>query len=183
MAIEAKFNRSMSILARPISIDLGQTPVLCWKWYIDSAVKGADMTRLGRSDFAARLYVGFDMPDSALSAGAAFKLRIARALYDRRIPDAAVLYVWDNSRPVGTRIKSPYSDRIELVVANVGNTQAKTWVTERFDVARDFQQAFKDQPGKPTVVAVASDGDDTKSSGTSGFTDIHFVRRDESCSP
>src|SRR5437763_11217644 len=82
-ALEADYNSSMSLLVRPVSIDFAKTPVLCWRWYVESPVERADMTRNGRSDFAARLYVGFDMPASALSAMTRLKLQLARTLYDQ----------------------------------------------------------------------------------------------------
>ena len=35
MAIEARADKSMSLMARPIAVDLGLNPVACWRWYVD----------------------------------------------------------------------------------------------------------------------------------------------------
>jgi hypothetical protein len=171
----------MALLARPIAVDLGKTPVLCWRWLVDAPVARGDMTKKEGDDYAARVYVAFDIPDSAMSAGTRFKLGIARRLFGAAVPDAALNYVWDNRHAVGFRAKSPYTDRAELVVAETGTGKAGTWVVERVNVAEDFRRAFGPGPGKPIQLAVASDTDNTKSKAHAAFADIHFVAADEPC--
>jgi len=181
MALEARVDDSMSLMARPISVDLAEKPILCWRWYVDAPVAKADMTRKGGDDYAARVYIAFDMPDEVLSGSTKFKLKIARSMFGRSIPDAAVVYVWDNSHPVGTARRSAYTDRSQLIVADSGSARAGTWVMKRADVAADFARAFGNKPGKPIQLAVASDGDNTKSKGRAAFADIYFVGRDQPC--
>ena len=96
-AIEARVDSSMALLARPIKVDLAQTPVLCWRWWVQNAVAKGDIRKKAGNDFAARVYVSFDMPDSALSAGAKMKLGMARRVLGMAVPDAAVTYVWDTT--------------------------------------------------------------------------------------
>ena len=181
VAMEATMNKSMSLMARPISIDLGKTPVICWRWYVDGPVQKADMTKKSGDDYAARVYVAFDMPDSALSAATKMKLGMARSLFGKNVPDAAVVYVWDNKHPVGTARKSSYTDRSQLIVAETGGARAGKWVSERADLASDFAKAFENKPGTPTQLAVAADGDNTGSKGRAAFADIQFVARDQPC--
>jgi hypothetical protein len=171
----------MALLARPIKVDLAQTPVLCWRWLVQGVVTKADIRKKSGNDFAARVYVTFDMPDSALSAGTRMKLGMARRMLGMTVPDAAVTYVWDNRSPVGLAIKSPYTDRQQLIVAQSGNDRAGQWVSERVDVAADFARAFAGKPGRPIELAIAADGDNTKSTGRAAFSDIQFVRRDQRC--
>jgi hypothetical protein len=180
-AVEASVDRSMSLLARPIRIDLSATPILCWRWYVDGPVKKADMTKKSGDDYAARVYIAFDVQDSALSGATRFKLRMARGLFGSGLPDAALVYVWDNSHPVGTARKSSYTDRSQLIVTETGSGRAGAWVSERVDVASDFGRAFPRQPGKPIQLAVAADGDNTNSRGRAAFADIHFVPRGQAC--
>jgi hypothetical protein len=181
MALEARVDSSMSLMSRPIIVDLAEKPILCWRWYIDGPVAKADMTKRSGDDYAARVYIAFDMPDEALSGSTRFKLKMARSMFGKSIPDAAVVYVWDNSHPVGTARKSSYTDRSQLIVADSGSGRAGTWVTKRADVAADFARAFGNKPGKPVQLAVASDGDNTKSKGRAAFADIYFVGRGEPC--
>lgn len=181
-AVEARSNDSMALLARPLSVNLAETPILCWRWLVDAPVARGDMTKKSGDDYAARLYVAFDMPDSAMSAGTQLKLGIARRLFGGNVPDAALNYVWDNRHPVGTRRKSAYTDRAELIVAETGTARAGTWVTERVDVASDFAAAFGNRPGTPIQIAVASDTDNTGSVARAAFADLRFVTRGQSCS-
>lgn len=180
-ALEARVDGSMSLMARPISVDLAEKPVLCWRWYVDAPVAKADMTRKSGDDYAARVYIAFDMPDNVLSGSTKLKLKIARSMFGRSVPDAAVVYVWDNRHPVGTARRSTYTDRSQLIVADSGSGRAGSWVTKRADVAADFGNAFGNRPGRPIQLAVASDGDNTKSKGRAAFADIHFVARDQPC--
>ena len=180
-AIEARVDGSMSLLLRPVTVNLAEKPVLCWRWFVDGPVQKADMMRKSGDDYAARVYIAFDMPDSALSGSTKMKLKIARSMFGRSVPDAAVVYVWDNRQPVGTARRSAYTDRSQLVVADSGSARAGTWVNKRADVAADFARAFGNKPGKPVQLAVASDGDNTKSKGRAAFADIHFVGRGQPC--
>lgn len=179
-AIEARAQGSMALLARPISVDLAETPVLCWRWFVDAPVARADMTRKSGDDYAARLYVSFDIPDARMSAGTRLKLKLARSAFGRDVPDAAVNYVWDNRNSVGTRRKSPYTDRAQLIVAETGAARASQWVSERADVAADFSNAFGGA-GRPIQLAIASDSDNTGSTARAAFADLHFVSRSDRC--
>lgn len=181
-AVEARADDSMALLARPLSVDLAATPILCWRWFVDAPVARGDMTKKSGDDYAARVYVAFDMPDSAMSAGTRLKLGVARRLFGSAVPDAALNYVWDNRNPVGTRRKSAYTDRAELIVAETGTGRAGTWVNERADIAADFARAFGNRPGTPIQLAIASDTDNTGSSARAAFADLHFVTRQQSCS-
>lgn len=180
-AVEALASSGMALLARPASVDFSRTPVLCWKWWIEAPVAAADMTRKSADDYAARIYVAFDMPDSALSVGTRFKLALARRLFGSAVPDAALNYVWDNRHPIGTWRKSAYTDRAQLIVAESGGTKARRWVTERFDVERDFARAFGNRPGRVIQVAIATDTDNTRSMARAAFADLHFVGRNQAC--
>jgi hypothetical protein len=180
-AIEARADRSMALLARPIAVDLARTPILCWRWFVDAPVAKADMSRKSGDDYAARIYVAFDLPDEALSAGTRMKLGIARRLFGAAVPDAALNYVWDNRHPVGTARRSPYTDRAQLIVAESGSGRAGSWTSERADVAADFVRAFGKVPAKPIQLAIASDTDNTGSSARAAFADLHFVARSAPC--
>jgi hypothetical protein len=179
-AIEARAKGSMALLARPLAVDLSATPILCWRWFVDAPVAKADMTKKSGDDYAARLYVSFDMPDERMSSGTRFKLRLARSLFGREVPDAALNYVWDNRHPVGRSQRSPYTDRAQLIVAETGSGRAGQWVPERADVQLDFEKAFGGS-GRPIQLAIASDTDNTGSTARAAFADIHFVARAEKC--
>ncbi|WP_372919150.1 DUF3047 domain-containing protein [Sandarakinorhabdus sp.] len=179
--VEGNADASMALLGREISADLAATPMLCWRWRIDAPVAEANMMTRQGDDYAARVYVGFDIPGKQLSMGVKLKLALARRLFPGAIPDAAINYVWDNRYPVGTTAPNAYTDRARMVVAQTGSANAGRWTAQRADVARDFARAFPGAAGKPTLVAVAVDTDQTKGKARGWFADLHFVGRDQAC--
>jgi hypothetical protein len=171
----------MAMLVRPISVDLAETPILCWLWIVNGVNSKGEIRKKSGNDFAARVYVAFDMPNSALSSMTRIKLAMGRQMFGQQLPDAALTYVWDNRNPVGLAMKSPYTDRQQLIVAQSGTQQVGRWVSERVNVLGDFDRAFEGKPGTVTSVAIASDGDNTSWSGRAGFANIHFVGRNQEC--
>lgn len=180
-AVEARANASMALLARPLSIDLQATPVLCWWWRVDAVLQQADLGRKSGDDYAARVYVAFTLPTESMGLGLRMKLALGRSLYGALVPDAAVNYVWDNKHPVGTRAFNAYTDRTAMVVQRSGAAQAGRWVSERVNVLADATRAFGSLPFKASLVAVASDTDNTGEQTRAGFAELHFVGADEPC--
>ncbi|HAY28905.1 MAG TPA: DUF3047 domain-containing protein [Candidatus Accumulibacter phosphatis] len=180
-AIEATAVKSMALLARPLTVDLESTPVLCWRWRIDAPLLTADLDSKAGDDYAARVYLSFSVPPAALGLATRSKLALARSLWGATVPDAAINYVWDNKHPIGTLQASAYTDRAQLLVIESGAGRAGRWVSERQDVAGDFRRAFGDLPAKLTGLAIASDTDNTGESARAGFADFHFVARDGAC--
>ena len=111
----------MSLLARPIRIDLighADPSLAMVRRRTGEKSRHDEEERL--TDYAARMYIAFDVQDSALSRATRFKFRMARSLFGKGLPDAAVVYVWDNFASVGTARKSSYTDRSQLIVTETG---------------------------------------------------------------
>jgi len=180
-AIEAQAQASMALLARPVSVDLAATPVLCWRWRVDHTVKMADMSKRRGDDYAARIYLAFSLPPDVLGLAARASLALARAVYGDVVPDAAINYVWDNRYPIGTRMPNAYTDRAQMIVRRSGNQHAGSWVSERVNVAEDVVRTFGTDRARLKVLAIAADADNTGESVRSGFADLHFVGADEGC--
>jgi len=180
-AIEARAERSMALLGRPVDIDLITTPVLCWLWRVDGVVRSADMTRRRGDDYAARIYLAFDLPSAALSLTDKASLTLARSLYGNRIPDGAINYVWDNRHPVGTNMPNAYTDRVRMIVQRSGNEEAGFWIGERVNIHNEVSRSFGTSVARLKLVAVASDSDNTGETVRAGFADLHFVRATEAC--
>ena len=181
LAIEATSERSMSLLARPVEINLNRTPVLCWRWRVDAPLVKADMETRKGDDYAARVYVTFAMPASALNFTTRVKLKLARSIYGDAVPDAAINYVWDNRYPVGTRKLNAYTDRIHMIVAESGAANAGKWVVERHDVQKDMVTEFGSEQARVIQLSVASDTDNTGERAHAGFADFQFVEKDAAC--
>ena len=179
-ALEVHSSASMSLKARPLTVDLDATPVLCWRWRIAAPIAGANLQQRQGDDYAARVYVSFKLPDAALSWGLRTQLRLGRAIWGPDLPDAAVNYVWDNRHPVGTEQANAYTDRAMMVVLRSGDAEARQWVVERRDVKSDVARLFA--PGaRPVQLAVTADSDNTGQTAHAGFADFHFVPAAAAC--
>lgn len=175
MAIEATADASMALLARPLNLDLVNMPVLCWRWRVDAPLKSADMAHKSGDDYAARVYVAFDLPNSVMDWTTRLKLRLARQLFGDRVPDAALNYVWDNHNPIGTERANAYTERTQMLVLQSGADKAGRWIVERRNVLADAERAFGKLDFKAKLLAVASDTDNTGDKAHAGFADLHFV--------
>jgi hypothetical protein len=180
-AVEARAERSMAWLLRPLVIDLGKTPVLCWKWRIEAPVAKGDIRKKSGDDYAARVYLMFSVAGQHLGFGTRTKLSLARSAWGNQVPDAALNYVWDNLAPVGTVLPNAYTDRAMMWVQKSGAAEAGRWVNERRNVLADFEQAFGYPPERLYALAVATDTDQTGGSAQAGFADFRFVDRPEAC--
>jgi len=180
-AVEARANKSMALLGRPLEVDLQKTPILCWQWRIDAPIASADMTRKSGDDYAARIYLNFDVPADQLDFGTRTKLALGRTLYGDHLPAAAINYIWDNRHPVGTLQNNVYTDRARMLVLRSGAADAGRWVHERRNVLKDFQRAFGDLQGQLKSIALASDTDNTGEAAHAGFADFRFVATESEC--
>jgi hypothetical protein len=97
--LRVRSEESAGTVVHALDADPRATPVLSWRWKVDRVVEKADMTQKAGDDYAARVYVFFDLPLEELSFFQAMKIRIVRALYGEEVPTAAICYVWDIPTP------------------------------------------------------------------------------------
>lgn len=173
--LRATADHAMSGLIHAVRVDLRAYPLLRWRWKVRAPLQNADMQTREGDDYAARIYVLFDYPSDKLSFGTRAKLRLAEAFYGQKIPTAALNYVWDNRRPVGTIQANTYTDRARMVVVQSGAGKAGQWVTETRDLAADFRAAFGEDAPDVVAVALATDTDNTGESATAWYGDIEFL--------
>jgi hypothetical protein len=162
-------------------LDAVPSAFLAWRWKVDRVVERADMTRKAGDDFAARVYVFFDLPLDALSFTDRLRIGIARAIYGREVPTAAICYVWDNRHAAGTTMPNPYTSRVRMVVLESGAARVGTWVDERRDLERDYRLAFAQHADRPVPrmsgIAAGADTDQTGESVTAWFGDFKLEPR------
>jgi hypothetical protein len=153
---------------------------LHWRWRVSRVVESADLETRAGDDYAARVYVTFDVPLDRLPFAARTRLRLARLFFGAELPVAAICYVWDNRHPVGTQAWNAYSDQVRMVVVESGAARAGQWIDESRDLEADYRAAFATRwPGSvPPVdgVAVSSDTDQTGEHVTAWFGDLRLER-------
>jgi hypothetical protein len=177
--LEVHSRNAAGSAAHALDLDPAAHPVLAWRWKVDRVVAHADLARREGDDFAARVYVFFDVPDAELAWGERVKLALARLLHGHDVPSAGLCYVWDNVHASGTVAPNPYVPHIRTFVLRSGNARAGQWVEEKRDLADDFRRAFPGRAaGVPRVTGIAA-GNDTDQTGedvTARFGDFHVER-------
>jgi hypothetical protein len=179
-ALVVDSQQSMSLMARPVKLDLARTPVLCWRWRIDAPLRQANLLEKSGDDYAARLYVSLRIPPENLGFGVRTQLALGRAIWGDHLPDGALNYVWDNRQPEGFERPNAYTDRAVMIVQRSGAAQAGRWVAERRDIGADAHRLFG-EAAAPVQLAVTADTDNTGESARAGFAQIHAVARDQPC--
>ena len=180
-AIEIQSSNSMSLLATEVTVDLLQTPYLCWWWRVDSALKTADMQSKSGDDYAARLYLSVQLPPDQIGFGRRLQLGLARAIWGDNVPDGAVNYVWDNTQPIGHEQANAYTDLARMLVLQTGNAQAGRWVAQYRNVRDDIARLFGSD-AKVVQVAITADTDNTGESARAGFAGLQFADDPKQCS-
>lgn len=175
--LQVESNHSAGSLGLPFAADLRTTPILKWRWKVNRVLEKADMDRRTGDDFAARLYVFFEVPLESLSFTERTKIRLARLVAGPDVPTAALCYVWDNRHPVGYTRWSPYTERVRKIVLQSGSGRIGQWVTESRDVVADFRSAFGTEPPHISGVAIGNDTDQTGERVTAWFSEVTFTAK------
>lgn len=84
----------------------------------------------------------------------------------------SIEYVWDETRPAGTIITSPYFANIKLIVAESGKKNPDEWVFTERNIYEDYRRAFGKNPTWVGAIALMTDTDNTVSSAETLYTDI-----------
>jgi len=151
---------------------------LAWRWKVDRVIEGGDLGTRAGDDYAARVYVSFDVPLERLPFATRTRIRLARLFFGSELPVAALCYVWDNRHPPGTQAWNAYSDHVRMIVVESGDAHVGQWREEARDVAADWQASFgKRWPGAvPDIdgLAVSTDTDQTGEVATAWFGDLRL---------
>jgi len=177
----AQASNSMAGVIRKQRVDLDKTPVLCWRWKVKASVAKADLLTKAGDDYAARIYVFYDVPVAEIGFSDRLKIKLAKSLYGADIPTAALNYVWDNKQPIGTLRANAYTDRTRMLVVQSGNAKAGQWVSEARDLRQDFVSAFGGKAPDVVGLAIATDTDNTHGDAEAWYQEPRFAARAEQC--
>ncbi|MBI4358151.1 MAG: DUF3047 domain-containing protein [Candidatus Omnitrophica bacterium] len=154
--VHSRSDQSASAIFYRVKFSASDFPYVSWKWRVrkfpdKSGVEDAKK----RDDFAARFYVIF----------------ISRFFTHFR----CVEYVWDETLPEETVLKSPYTGQIKQIVAQSGPAKPGEWITEKRNVFEDYKKLFAKPPKmKVAAIALMTDAEGTGSEAEGFFDDIQI---------
>ncbi len=139
------------------------------------SLAGSDLRVKTGDDYAARLYVSFDLPLNRLSLKDRLSIQAACVLSGAEIPPAALCYVWCHAQPAGATGWNPYTDRIRMVVLDRKHGDAGSGRSHARDVRRDWAEAFEGPVPHVSGIGIGSDTDNTADRVEAWFSDLRFV--------
>lgn len=173
--IEIVSENSVSLLFRPVTVDLSATPCLTWQWRVDAAPPASDLARKGKDDRAVAVYVSFPFDADDASLWETLKRPFVEAVRGSDAPGRVISYVWGGIRDRGRTLVSPYLGAAGMlkILRPVPEPRGE-WVTETVPVERDYRAAFDSPAPDPIQIAVSADSDDTKSASHAWVRGIMF---------
>lgn len=155
-----------------------EASMLRWRWRADGFPERASLGERARDDFAARVYLMFELPDSRLSLTDRLALAGAALIQGESVPAVSLVYLLHAGTADDRVVMSPFSDRVAMWAARA-HAQAGQWYAEERDWKVDFERAFGSRyPGpvpSPVAIAVGADGDQTRASFSARFGDLRFA--------
>jgi DUF3047 family protein len=154
-ALDLRSEGDHSTIAKDVTVDLGQTPILEWDWKIVRLPAGADVRRKEASDLTAHLFVVWP--------------RFPALARSRLIG-----YAWGATAPPGI-VPSRKTSRVTFVILHSGSAETGRWLTERRNVADDYRRIFGEDAPNPGAIALSIDTNDTRASAEGVIGRIAFT--------
>jgi hypothetical protein len=173
--LHARAVGASSALMQHVNVDPGKQQWLSWRWRIGNLIASAKNFQRHAEDSPARLILGFDGDKDTLSFTDQVLFETARVLTGHDFSYATLMYVWENTAPVGTIIDSTRSGRIKMIVASSGSDGIGQWHEFTRNIAEDFEGAFGEKPGKLIGVGVLTDTDNTGETVDAWYGDIRLI--------
>ncbi len=171
-------NMSVSMIVRPIDIDLEHAPILSWEWRIEKETTFSDLSIKGKDDRAVALYVAFPYNPNHSSFAESLLRPFVELKRGRNAPGRVISYVWSGYGNRNQIIQSPYlSPGGAIMILRNQLAKSGKWIRERVDVASDYQRIFGMKPDMANYILISSDSDDTQTSNQASIRSIEFSRR------
>lgn len=147
---------SALVVKRKTSLE--DTPILKWRWRVDSIYKDTDETEKSGDDFPARVYV-------VAERWPRFRSRV-------------INYVWSSSQTEGETWESPFASQFRMVAMQSGEKKLGRWITEQRDVLADFRHLHGMEPDTVDALAIMTDCDNTGQQATAWYGPAQWLPED-----
>lgn len=151
--VEAECRTSAAGLIRKESVDLKDTPILTWRWWVAEGLHGIDEREKKGDDFVARVYVVLD------GGWAVWRTR-------------SLVYVWSSGQPTGSHWPSAYTEQAHVVALRGGARETGRWWAEARNVREDFKRYFDQDIDRVDALALMTDCDDSDATARARYGDL-----------
>lgn len=173
--VHARAERSASMWRRKVEVPPERLGQVQWSWRVDRLNPQASIGDVDAEDAVARVIFAFEGDRSRLSARNRAMFDLAQALTGETLPYATLMYVWETSKPVGSVVVNPRSDRIRKWVVDSGPQHLGTWRVHQRDLVADFERAFGEQPGPLVAIGKMTDADNTQARAEAWYGPIELM--------
>jgi len=177
--VRAHSVRGASGLVKEVDIDPEVYPVVSWSWRVDGVLENGDYRSRSSDDYAARLYLIYDVPARNLGFRGRIAYNVIQALGYSDVPTRALNYIWGNVAPVNEAVDNPYTDWVKMVAVKSGDAEAGSWHSEVRHQYNDYVAIWGERPPKILGVAIMTDADDSEGEATAFYGDIVFHQQHE----
>lgn len=176
-AMAATAVSSASMLRRKVYVAADDLGRVRFSWKVPGLIAQADLALRDRADSPVRIVLAFEGDRSKFSSKNAMLSELAHVLTGEPMPYATLMYVWCNTRPPGTVIVSPRSDRIRKLVVESGANNLNHWLDYERNIRADFEQAFGEAPGALLGIGIMTDTDNTLSNAIAWYGQPELLSR------
>ena len=170
LALRADSKQTASGLVVELPGELDPTAI-SWRWRLERCLDNAEEHDRAGDDFAARLFVLFGR-DRSWTPWGWLSRQLIRSPFGRIRPKRALSFVWASRAARGDATFSPVSGDVYQITARGGCRNDVVWVTEHYELAREFAQAFHEPMPHVVALAVMTDTDDTAGHAVAWYGDV-----------
>ncbi|QTN27084.1 DUF3047 domain-containing protein [Rhodoferax sp. AJA081-3] len=160
--VAASANASASMLRQVLRREPADLGKINFSWMVPQLIEQADMGVRQTDDSPVRVVLAFDGDRSKFSMKNAMLSELSLTITGEPLPYATLMYVWCNTRPPGTVIINPRTDRIRKLVVESGAKGLSRWLNYDRNIRADFEKAFGEPPGALVGIGIMTDTDNTK---------------------
>lgn len=168
-AMAATSSSSASMVRQVLRVEPSDLASVRFSWKVPELIAQADMALREADDSPVRVVLVFEGDRSKFSSKNAMLSELARALTGEDLPYATLMYVWCNTRPPGTVIVNPRTDRIRKLVVESGAGKLRQWVDYERNIRADYEEAFGEAPGALVGIGIMTDSDNTRSNTSAWY--------------
>jgi hypothetical protein len=136
-------------------VDLTRTPILEWRWRVDSVYAGLDRHSRHGDDYPARIYV------------------VAQRWPQWR--SRVINYVWTGSATAGASWPNPFSTKFVMLAVAGADAPLAVWRTERRNVLEDFRALHGIEADSIDALAIMSDCDNAGQTTSAWYGPIRWL--------